>query len=474
MAGQTPARSQLLNYGVRAPRPIRPLGIIHPLHSRQARKAVADQTQSASGSKVTFVITGCSIGLLSGNQAFNELETISGQLAIRLRQDNPDVPYANWNFINRAIGGTTWNHLATFPPAGTTFPAWYTSTTQPWIDTYISPAGGGSGGTPNAPDVVVIVCPSVNDLDAIAFANIRSVINKFANTTLFPVTPDIWICTCTGRTIDPAASSPGQIYGQWVGGAAERFLSLAGPAALNSTYPKPIGLLDFHRQDAITRLGSDPARQVIEQVVTGSNNNPIGAALAVTLPQCEGDLDVQFTLAGQAATLFANAGQLRAVIGAPTNSGTSESYVALSKNSTLLAAQYISGGALTSTLTNTTLDNGTTHDVVCRVVAQQQNLMVYCQGTKVFDDRVFRGHGPFQPRLYFSVEPPGGTNVNIDFYRAGRRQRYAPTILDTDVWDRTGNGTGKYGGGSANHPGSAALAENIRAMLEAQSLCVTA
>lgn len=467
-----PARAQLLGYGVRAPRPQIGQGIVHGLHSTQLRIACATPASSAGGVCPTVVFTGDSTSVINGNQSFNELETIQGQIVRRLKRSNPGV--TTWNFIERGIPGTTWGALAGTPSftGGVTAPSWYTSEAVPWVNGYIAPASSAVPDT-NAPDLIIIMM-GTNDLDAIALANIRTVFNLIANATNFPVTPDVWLCTTTGRTTDRGGSTQAQIDGVQLAASAVRTAAWAGPAQLNSTFSKAIGLLDFSRQDAVARLGYDPCRQVLEAVPSYAGlTGPVGAAVPFVLPECDGDFDYQVTFVGQATTLFTNGGNLRLVCSPSGNSGTAENQINLSRNTTLIGATWSGGGALTYNLANSTLGSG---DIVVRVVAQQNEVYAICQGTRIMDTASISGSVPryigrFQPRIYMSVEPPAST-VRCDFFRAGRRMQYAPTILEAQAWDR--DGTTKYGGGTVNHPTSFHIAETVRAVLDAQSFCVAA
>lgn len=440
----------------------------HSIHSTQLRAAISNPLNSASGTQPTVTFCGDSTwidGLTYGsNDSFNPMETLQGLVRQRLRECNQGV---NFRFVERAIVGATWNHFAT---VGQAVPSWYGSAGAQWINSYVSPHGGATA----APDLVIIGF-GTNDNAGINFADIAAAVNKFADRTLFPVTPDIWLATSMGRTTSSTYSTPTQITGASLAAAAVRHVAMCGAAAIGSPYPKPFGLIDFSRYDHMVRLGFDPSAQSLANLDVSAYQDmtTIGTtqAAGALLPQCDGDFDFQLTFAGQGATLLAT-GAMRLGVGAALVRGESTALFLLQRSArtSSVSVQYMPGVGQVNGSSVTIADGA---DVTIRCIAKNHHVLLVINGTTVFDRPAVRGHGRFQPSFWFGTPGPSSISGRLDLFRAGVRRACATTLEDADAWGGGGR-AGPVGGNFINHPASVGYRDVAQPVLEALDFHLTA
>lgn len=445
-----PARAQLTPFP-RTPR-VTWRGVNMARHAPQLRAAVANPVaNAASGDLPTIVFCGDSTMADVGNDSFNVLETTFGLLKHKFQTDNPGTTF---RFLNRAVVGSTWNHLANAAVAN--WPSWYSQQAALWINGYISPTG--NGGANKAPDLVIIQS-GTNDNASWNFADVKAVLDKFANATLFPKTPDIWLCTSIGRTRDPARSTAIQAAGSLLATNGNRMVTRSGGASINSTYVKPLGLLDFGRMDQMCRWGMDPATQRLEQVDVSAYQGVTALGTAgFTLPACDGDLDYTATFPGQSATLWAGRA-MRISTGPAMNAGSITPLLLIQRSGTSVITQYQPGSG-TVAGTNATVADGV--DVVIRLVCKQSHMILTVNGQTVFDQPVARPVASFAPRIWWGADGANNIVLNLTSYRAGRAVPYAATSSDLLAWGSNPTGVnGSTAGNMVNHPSSLHIQEVV-------------
>lgn len=442
---------------------------IGPQHCVQIRRAVQDAANAASREVPTVLVCGDSTSLEAGNDSLGMLDTAYGLILRKIRQDNPGVAF---RFVNRGIGGNTWGHLNS--RASGKLPAWYAAPAEPWIAGHIAPAG--AGGTNPAPDLVIILM-GTNDNANMGLVSPAGVLAKFADTSagLFPVTPDLWLATSTGRTRDPAHSSAEQSGGALLAASTTRLIALGGHGLLANAgpvYPRPIGLLDFGRMWAQTTLGFDPVRQHFRGLSAGELH-PYRAMRArgtegFLLPPCDGDFDATAVFPGQAATLLAGRA-MRIGIGAPMVRGKVRSAFLCQMAGGRMNVAWRPGiGTVSFGGTAVPLGGG---DVTLRIIARGNDAVLSVNGVTCWDGRVVRGHGRFRPRIWFGADGADDLLCDLVAYRAGEAMPTAPTMDDHLAWGEHPVGIrGRTGGNQVNHPSSLYMREVVDPVLEAESL----
>ncbi|POR42564.1 hypothetical protein [Methylobacterium sp. V23] len=436
------------------PRLLRPT-LIPALHLTQLAAAIASNAASASGGTPTITFCGDSTSTKNANNAVAQSENLFGQFMRRIREDYPGVSI---RFNDRGIGGSTWNDLKGIPnfAGGITPPSWYTVPSQPWLQTYVKPnAGIGNPG----PDVLVIPM-GTNDSYFIALSNIRTVLDIIANTSTFPITPDIIFVTPHGRTPNNGDLSQN---GYQMASGLMRSIGIAGPTSTGSTlFTKRIGVIDLGRMDAMSRLGFDPCVQYLTRKMTAQSGI---TAFPFAFAQCDGDFDLQLTFPAQASTLFGSSNAITISAGPSTAGGSELCRVRFSLNPTNIIAQYLYGPYQSTVSANAPIGTG---NVTFRVSCKQSHLIVEANGVILLDQLVARPGGYFQPTLAMTV-PPTGASMTVDAYSAGSCIATQKTLTDAQMWGGQiigGNGS-PIDGNAINHESSYGAALTIAAALEA-------
>lgn len=395
-----------------------------------------DLTQFAQTDTPVVVVMGDSISTEAPTITLNEIDSQWGIIQRRLTQDNPDLDIT---FENRAIGGSTWtnaNPATNLADTGLTLPDWVNDGgVQPWLD-YVEALN---------PDVLLLAW-GMNDRQNFVTVQFRAVIEAIQAWTKVPDIVFITNMRPNSQATDvPSIGDPVAQQGRdFVAGYIRTWAQYNGQA-----------MIDLNRFQNILVGGYDPTISRFERISA--------SRLDVTTPytvdaenQCAAfGWDISVT--DQSATFWDSPLKVALSPYSP-DFPNSESFLEISDDGGFLKYEFVDvddvkGRYLSATTTIATPITGA--DFQLTLFVKSGFINIELDGETIYEGRIRRHGGKFQPRLEFVSGKSESMSV---FFYQGTYNNYIPTVTEDQMWGFDGEG-GNKGGNTLNHPTSEGAAK---------------
>jgi hypothetical protein len=405
-------RKQVIPDGARAAAPFFVRGDINP--SR-------DLKQFSRALNPVVTIVGDSTGV--GGNARTLMDFLTPRLQEALEKANRGRTIS---FVNRSIAGTSWVEAAAANLNGFTVPSWYTSTANPWLNTYVQPL---------APDLLIwnFGTNTPGETRYFRIAAAVAIVNAWAKV------PSQIFCTNNPRAI---------------GGPADAGLTLATTLSIrdiaaanirNFARITPGGLLDIHRMGVMCRDGYDPCDN---RILASTVNNLAVANGPYTLPETV-DFDLVFTIDNTGSALFAGGGGMdfSVIYGgfhSVINAAATGPRIRLFRSSSALSTQIIdNGGVVWQGTVATGVALGATL-YTFEIAKRGGWVRLLCNGTVCFESQIVDGGGLIMPQIGFT-----GPFTIVSYMPSTPASLYIPMLTDVEMFGLAADGTD---GNGVNHP----------------------
>lgn len=417
-----------------------------PMVPRSGIVAATHLAKLQAATAPVVAIFGDSTGMTSANNlVYTDL--LWFHLQRRLRQAYPGK---NFSFLDFSIGGQTINS-ATGVPAPATWPAFYTNQAATWLS-YVQAA---------APDTLFINF-GVNSGLGENLLDWKTVLSTVCGWTKVP---DIVLVTNLAPSLQAEApySQASWQLAMLANLQIKRHIALTQGRGLGIANLPPIGLIDIGRYFfmANSDYGYDPAAQIMQQGITAPLTDI--TSFPYSLPQTDGDFDLTFSVPNLGAAMKSASSVIEVSMGSAIGgSGLGSNQVNIETTNGTLAYMnyYPASGVAPLTGSAGVWSSGTNQ---FQITAQDEHVLLQCNGTVVQDLYVPRYRAPFQPSFGI-VNPPAGFNMTVNSYNLARMKKYQPVLAAADIYGALG---GPYGGNGINHDSSVAQAGVYWPVLEA-------